>query len=156
MRQWTDADSQYVLEIERRLAKALKDSERLDFLDSLNLRLNARYGSRYSWKMVINHNVNRLMAGDMKIDLSDAEANGLPSCRGAIDVEMARIVATDVKPDAEVTMAFQRQRRAPESYEGPVWYVKPTVYAKLRDEGANMAFYREIEEPLPVDATCKA
>ena len=69
-------------------AEALKeDAARLDFLDGCNARLNASYGTHYGWKLVLNHNVNRLVLGDMKVDLHDSEGgnNKLPSCRLAID-----------------------------------------------------------------------
>lgn len=69
---------------------ALKaDKERLDFLDRLNIGLNDRYGTSYRWKMVVNHNVNRLYLRDINtIDINDAQANGLQSCREAIDEQM--------------------------------------------------------------------
>jgi hypothetical protein len=68
--------------------EALKeDAARLDFLDGCNARLNASYGTHYGWKLVLNHNVNRLMLGDMEVDLHDSEGGNdkLPSCRLAID-----------------------------------------------------------------------
>ncbi|WP_437870916.1 hypothetical protein ACSD7O_14330 [Methylorubrum extorquens] len=73
--------------------EALKeDAARLDFLDGCNARLNASYGTHYGWKLVLNHNVNRLMLGDMKVDLHDSEGGNdkLPSCRLAIDEARAR------------------------------------------------------------------
>lgn len=75
-----------------------KDKARLDFLDRANAVLNARYKTVYRWKLIMNHNVNRLLLGSrMEVDLNDAEANGLPSCRDAIDEQMARIAATTEK-----------------------------------------------------------
>lgn len=71
--------------------KAPDDTKRLDFLDSMNRALNARYGTSYRWTLILNHNVNRLMLGHLKVDLNDAAACGLPSCRDAIDAEMRRI-----------------------------------------------------------------
>jgi len=71
--------------------EGITDADRLDFLDECNRRLNASYGTNYSWKMVMNHNVNRLMLGSMKVDLNDADAKGLKSCRNAIDAEMQRV-----------------------------------------------------------------
>lgn len=64
-----------------------EDAARLDFLDGCNARLNASYGTHYGWKLVLNHNVNRLVLGDMKVDLHDSEGGNdkLPSCRLAID-----------------------------------------------------------------------
>ncbi|WP_288927252.1 hypothetical protein [uncultured Maritimibacter sp.] len=69
------------------------DRDRLDFLDECNARLNEKSGTKYGWKMVMNHNVNRLMTqkGHLAVDLNDADAVGVPSCRKAIDGEMARI-----------------------------------------------------------------
>jgi hypothetical protein len=42
---------------------------------------------------VINHNVNRLALNFPAVDLNDAKANGVPSCRDAVDSEMRRIAA---------------------------------------------------------------
>lgn len=64
------------------------DKARLDYLDRCNAALNAAYGTTYRWKMIQSHNVNRLMIGDFAVDLHDSEANGLPSCRDAIDERM--------------------------------------------------------------------
>lgn len=77
---------------------AKTDSERLDFLDEVNMRLNAKYGTTYKWKLIMNHNVNRLMLGAGKVDLNDMEANGLTSCRDAIDA--ARLSLSTVSQDA--------------------------------------------------------
>ncbi|NIJ40399.1 hypothetical protein FHS78_000669 [Parvibaculum indicum] len=66
----------------------LKDGKRLDFLDSMNAALNKKYGTTYRWKLIVNHDVIRLMLGRLVVDLHDSEANGLPSCRGAIDEVM--------------------------------------------------------------------
>lgn len=82
----------------------VSDTMRLDFLDECNRRLNASYGTNYHWKMVMNHNVNRLMLGSLKVDLNDAEANGLKSCRAAIDVEIKR-TGYKPKPDGELPRA---------------------------------------------------
>jgi hypothetical protein len=83
-----------------RLAR-LADTARLDFLDQCNRRLNQQSGSEYRWALVLNHNVNRLMLGPMAVDLHDSAANGLPSCRQAIDAAMARYgypIGTDKVP----------------------------------------------------------
>lgn len=84
-----------------RLREALgKDRDRLDFLDECNRRLNARYGTNYGWKLVLNHNVNRLFLGDhLDVDLNDSHGgkDKLPSCRAAIDKEMDRIAALQHK-----------------------------------------------------------
>lgn len=74
-----------------RLEAAERDTARLDFLDTCNARLNDRYGTSYKWKLILNHNVNRLMLEDMNVDLADMDVNGKASCRGAIDEEIARI-----------------------------------------------------------------
>lgn len=71
-----------------------EDRARLDFLDRCNARLNSRYGTSYRWRLILNHNVNRLMLGEsMEVDLHDSEGGnrGLPSCRAAIDAERLRI-----------------------------------------------------------------
>ena len=79
-----------IAEIERLTA----DAARLDFLDQCNARLNAGFGTTYRWKLILNHNVNRLFIGDgLDVDLADMHANGLKSCRGAIDAEMKRIAS---------------------------------------------------------------
>lgn len=75
------------------MESATADKRRLDFLDSFNVALNARYGTTYRWELILNHNINRLMLGHMMVDLNDARAYGLPSCRVAIDREMERIRA---------------------------------------------------------------
>jgi hypothetical protein len=64
---------------------------RLDFLDQMNSRLNAHYGTTYKWELILNHNVNRLMLNQLSVDLNDAKAHGLKSCRDAIDAEMKRL-----------------------------------------------------------------
>jgi len=66
------------------------DKARLDYLDECNRRLNTKYGTSYGWKLIINHNVNRLMLDSpsgMQVNLHDSEAGNtkLPSCRKAID-----------------------------------------------------------------------
>lgn len=71
---------------------AVKDRDRLDFLDRMNASLNARYGTTYKWELIINENIVRLTLPDMLVDLNDARANGLQSCRDSID---ARMVARD-------------------------------------------------------------
>lgn len=68
----------------------LQDKARLDWFDHLNQALNQHYGTTYRWKVIINHNITRLMLNDLKtVDMSDAEPFGLPSCREAIDAAMA-------------------------------------------------------------------
>lgn len=68
-----------------------KDKARLDFLDRMNAALNGHYGTRYGWRLIFSHNVNRLFLGHLDIDLNDAQAHGLRSCREAIDDERRRI-----------------------------------------------------------------
>lgn len=96
-----------ILEIEQFIRQALaqkdkevveltKDKERLDFLDKCNRGLNEYFGTTYKWEFILNHNVTRLMcgqgrAGDIDVDLNDANALGLPSCRDAIDKKMAEV-----------------------------------------------------------------
>ena len=77
----------------RILRQLLADSNRLDFLDQCNAALNAKHGTHYGWTMVMNHNVNRIMTEKrhLAIDLNDMEAHGAPSCRLAIDKQIARI-----------------------------------------------------------------
>jgi len=74
-----------ISDLTKRLEEAQADAARLDWLDSANVRLNAKYGTRYKWQVILNHNVARLMLGDMQVDLHDTDPNGLPSCRDAID-----------------------------------------------------------------------
>ena len=71
--------------------EAMADSARLDFLDQMNSRLNAHYGTTYKWELILNHNVNRLMLNHLSVDLNHAKAHGLKSCRDAIDAEMKRL-----------------------------------------------------------------
>lgn len=77
----------------RRIEGAEYDKARLDFLDEANARLNAKYGTTYAWRLIMNHNVNRLMINHMAVDLNDAEPNGLRSCRAAIDERMREIIS---------------------------------------------------------------
>ena len=76
------------VEMRRELDELRKDKARLDRLDQLNAALNTKYGTTYRWQVVVNHNVNRLMLGHLKIDLNDQDCNGLPSCRDALDTIM--------------------------------------------------------------------
>lgn len=71
-----------------------KDKARLDFLESAHHALNAHYGTVYNWRLIINHNVIRAMAGHSHpcdgfpgIDLHDSEGGniGVETCRDAID-----------------------------------------------------------------------
>lgn len=82
---------------------AAADTARLDFLDRCNARLNAESGTSYHWKLTLNHNVSRLMLGHLEVDLNDAEARGLPSCRDAIDAKM-RECGTPVLASAPSTV----------------------------------------------------
>lgn len=69
------------------------DKERLDWLDSLNAKLNTHYGTSYGWKFIISLNVVRLMSKHdhwgngyvADLDLHDSAAHGV-SVREAIDV----------------------------------------------------------------------
>ena len=83
---------------------AAADTARLDFLDQCNGRLNAKFGTNYHWKLILNHNVSRLMLGHLEVDLNDAEARGLPSCRDAIDEKM-RECGTPVSANVPSTAA---------------------------------------------------
>lgn len=71
------------------------DTARLDFLDRMNATLNAHYGTNYRWKLVLSHNITRLMVGKHwggyvgDVDLNDANHDGLSSCRDAIDAAIA-------------------------------------------------------------------
>ena len=73
------------------------DAERLDWLDTLNRVLNGHYGTSFGWKLVTNHNVNRLFLGHghLAVDLHDSEggAQKLPSCRAAIDAHRQTLCA---------------------------------------------------------------
>lgn len=80
------------LEAAAEIERLLKDSARLDFLDEMNSKLNAWAGTVYRWKLIMNHNVNRLMLGHLQVDLNDAEPHAHASCRLAIDEEMDRIL----------------------------------------------------------------
>ncbi len=66
-----------------------KDKARLDWFDRLNSALNKHYGTGYHWKVVVNHSVNRLIL-NQDIDMSDWHANGLRTCREAIDAAMSK------------------------------------------------------------------
>lgn len=82
----------YHLAQEQAVREYKKDKERLDFLDRCNRALNKHYGTNYGWKLILNHNVTRLMSerGIDAIDLNDAEGGNVKSesCREAIDKQM--------------------------------------------------------------------
>lgn len=84
--QWIDR----IEALERELAVAKVDTARLDFLDTCNAALNSHFGTKYHWRLILNHNVTRLMLGHQDVDLHDSDANGLPSCRAAIDEMLSR------------------------------------------------------------------
>lgn len=79
---------------ERERDALMSDKDRLDFLDQCNANLNAHYGTKYKWEMVLNHNVNRLMTNHLDVDLNDSKAHGFHSCREAIDREIMRVTAS--------------------------------------------------------------
>jgi len=77
------------------LEASLKDTERLDYLDECNHRLNLECGSVYRWEFVQSHLVNRLMCGSLNrvnggVDLNDQSSTGTPSCREAIDAAIEK------------------------------------------------------------------
>ena len=82
-------------EVCREMDALRADKARLDFLDRCNKRLNDRYGNDYGWKLILNHNVSRLMLDDWSnsVDLHDAEGSHFkqPSCRNAIDEHLRRL-----------------------------------------------------------------
>jgi hypothetical protein len=85
--------------LEAKLARAEQDTARLDFLDECNTRLNAKYGTEYGWRLILNHNVNRLMLGPrMDVDLHDSEGGNkkLRSCRAAIDERLRDRALTEL------------------------------------------------------------
>jgi hypothetical protein len=85
--------------LEAKLARAEQDTARLDFLDECNTRLNAKYGTEYGWRLILNHNVNRLMLGPrMDVDLHDSEGGNkkLRSCRAAIDERLRERALTEL------------------------------------------------------------
>lgn len=79
----------------QQVEEAVKDKQRLDFLDECNRRLNDYYGTNYGWELILNHNVTRLMSGSLqRIDLNDAAGGNakLASCRAAIDKQMKALI----------------------------------------------------------------
>jgi hypothetical protein len=72
-----------------------KDKERLDFLERCHTKLNEQYQTDYGWKIIINHNIVRMMMDSLdglrQIDLNDAEGGYAKSktCRLAIDQKIA-------------------------------------------------------------------
>jgi hypothetical protein len=85
--------------LEAKLATVEPDKARLDFLDECNTRLNAKYGTEYGWRLILNHNVNRLMLGPrMDVDLHDSEGGNkkLRSCRAAIDERLRDRALTEL------------------------------------------------------------
>lgn len=76
----------------------LRDKARLDYLEEAHTALNAHYKTEYGWKLIINSQVVRFMAGNCYprddgypgIDLHDSHGGNakLPTCREAIDACM--------------------------------------------------------------------
>ena len=100
----SDAAEAEVRRLQGELEATREDKKRLDFLDECNRRLNAYSGTTYGWKLILNHNVNRLMLGHMAVDLHDSEGGKakLPSCRAALDeaIQLRAAALLDRGPDA--------------------------------------------------------
>ena len=73
-----------------------EDKARLDFLDACARRLNEHYGTDYGWRLILNHNVTRLMAGNLAIDLNDTvpDRDRARTCRTAIDARRQALKGT--------------------------------------------------------------
>lgn len=98
---WTWFEEKFASTRTKALEEGREDKERLDFLDRCNLALNKKYGTNYGWKLIINHNITRLMSerGTDDIDLNDANGGNdkLKSCRDAIDQQI-NAFTTDKEP----------------------------------------------------------
>lgn len=72
------------------------DTDRLDWLDRMNLALNKQYGTQYGWKVILSPNVVRLMMQSpfvtemALIDLNDTDGGQYryTSVRAALDEAM--------------------------------------------------------------------
>lgn len=100
---WLEADEEQVVAERDRQQRLEADKARLDFLDEANARLNARFGTKYRWELIMNHNVNRLMIGQLDVDLQDAAPNGLKSCRDAIDLRIREVEAARRRSPGKVS-----------------------------------------------------
>jgi hypothetical protein len=87
-----------IRKLKAELEAAAADKRRLDFLDSLNARLNEHYGTTFGWKLILSPNIVRLLSGNHRrgyvgdIDLNDANYGlaSFDSCRKAIDAALAQ------------------------------------------------------------------
>ena len=83
--------NQRLVELTSRIRDLEADAKRLDWLDSMNLKLNAHYGTTYKWKLILSPNVIRIASGKAgngyvaDIDLQDSFPKGFDSVRKAID-----------------------------------------------------------------------
>lgn len=93
---WQSDEARYVARAEAAEAECSRlreDAERLNFLDQMNASLNAHYGTNYGWRLVLSHQITRLMSGEHRggfvgdIDLNDQDGtrDRAASCRDAID-----------------------------------------------------------------------
>lgn len=88
---------------------ALADTERLDWLDECNRRLNESCGTVYGWRVILSHNVTRLMLESpyvrefAGVDLNDQEPSGKLSCREAIDAARGLSKKGDQSPSESVS-----------------------------------------------------
>jgi len=77
--------------LREQLEIAKKDGERLDYLDSLNDKLNQHYKTNYGFKLHCSHNVIRIFSQSVNhIDLNDANSgiDKYTKVREAIDNAM--------------------------------------------------------------------
>ena len=66
---------QQITSLREQLEIAKKDGERLDYLDSLNDKLNQHYKTNYGFKLHCSHNVIRIFSQSVNhIDLNDANS----------------------------------------------------------------------------------
>lgn len=64
-----------ITSLREQLEIAKKDGERLDYLDSLNDKLNQHYKTNYGFKLHCSHNVIRIFSQSVNhIDLNDANS----------------------------------------------------------------------------------
>jgi len=90
-------------------AALLQDKVRLDYMDECNRRLNAHCGSSYGWKMILSHNVTRLMLESpygcefAAVDLHDSEGGyrKRKTCREAIDEYLQNVERTNREQDQQ-------------------------------------------------------
>lgn len=137
--------------IDRAMAPHYLDTARLNFLDRISRGLNEQFSTLYGWRLISNHNVNRLLFGESRqngIDLFDANPvgchpTGMLSIRQAIDSH--RPAARDGDMDRLVNQRLHEWSRA--------WRLDGDL-VRCRECGRGIIYSRR-DEALVHSSECK-